>query len=172
MEKNIILTVVVIIILVITYKMYNRENYESIAVSEFQVKDETTTFNMYKNYLKLIINTIHGHLKKNYIIRHNSTIDKLHSQMFEYFTPDVSTSVSTDNSSFSASSNSSSTSNSPSISYPIDTNIMYILSIFVVLLIIVFIVIKYKAIIGFFSSKKSSSIPLINSSELDLGNDI
>jgi len=168
MEKNIILTVVVIIILVITYKMYNRENYESIAVSEFQVKDETTTFNMYKNYLKLIINTIHGHLKKNYIIRHNSTIDKLHSQMFEYFTPDVSTSVSTDNSSFSASSNSSSTSNS----YPIDTNIMYILSIFVVLLIIVFIVIKYKAIIGFFSSKKSSSIPLINSSELDLGNDI
>lgn len=156
MDRNILLLIVVTLVFIIGYKLYNRnklpEKYGEVIKSEFSIieKENKTIYEKYLEYIVYLIPDI----SKN----KNSTITKVHNKVYEYLSsivyapgmyPSPSTSLAL---------------STPS-SYPIDINTGYIFLIFFAILLFVFIIIKYKTIINWFSSKKSSNESVLLSSD-------
>ena len=163
MDRNILLLIVVILVFIIGYKLYNRnklpENYGEVIKSEFSIIEKENK-TIYEKYLEYIVYLIPDISKNN-----NSTITKVQNKVYEYLSsvvyapgmyPSPSTSLAL---------------STPS-SYPIDINTGYIFLIFFAIIFFVFIIIKWKAIykgtknfISSFSSKKSSSDSMLLSSD-------
>jgi hypothetical protein len=169
MERNILLGIVILLVLIIGYKLYNKvnlnklpENYNNIVQSEFSTIEKEKK-NIYEKYLDFIVDIIPDTSNKA------STISSIKTKIYEYI----------DNISYAPS---LLPSPSPSTTpYPYDTNLIYIIFIiFPIVLLVVFIIIKknaiYKWIIDLpnnirkimerFSSKKPSSNSLLESSDM------
>jgi hypothetical protein len=158
MERNILLGIIVLLVFIIGYKLYraNLENYGEVIESEFTVKKENNK-TIYEKYLEYIV-----YLVPDTSNNKNTTITKIQNKIYEYLTPSITFApgISTSTSTSSPSPSSSST-----VPFPIDINAAYIFLIFFALVVLIFIVVKYKSIIGLFSSKKSSSDSMLLSSD-------
>jgi hypothetical protein len=165
MDKNILLGIVVILIFIIGYKLYNRykfpENYGEVIKSEFNIPTDNNK-TIYEKYLEYIV-----HLIPNMSKNKSSTITKVQNKVYEYLS-----SVGYAPSMYPSPSESLIPLSSPG-SYPMDVNLGYIFLIFFIMLLLLFAIIKYKAIIGaikwtikkIFSSKNSSSDSTLLSSD-------
>lgn len=158
MERNILLGIVVLLVLIIVYKLYNKENYGEVIESEFIVKKENNK-TIYEKYLDYIVYLVPDTSKNK-----NTTITKIQNKIYEYLSPAITFAPGIGSSS-SLFSPSSSPSSSSLMTYPMDKNLAYISVIFFVSLVVIFIIVNYNAIIGFFSSKKSSSDSRLLSSD-------
>ena len=158
MERNILLGIVVLLVLIIVYKLYNKENYGEVIESEFIVKKKNNK-TIYEKYLDYIV-----YLVPDTSNNKNTTITKIQNKIYEYLSPAITFAPGIGSSS-SLFSPSSSPSSSSLMTYPMDKNLAYISVIFFVSLVVIFIIVNYNAIIGFFSSKKSSSDSRLLSSD-------
>jgi hypothetical protein len=155
MERNILLGIVILLVLIIGYKLYNKtnsnklpENYNNIVQSEFSIIEKENK-TIYEKYLDFIVNIIPDTSNKP------STLSSIKTKIYEYienisYAPGLVPS--------------SPLSTTP---YPYDINLVYILVvIFPIVLLVVFIIIKYRVILKYFSSKKPSSNSLLDSSDM------
>lgn len=157
MERNILLGIVVLLVFILGYKLYNKnnmkkfpENYNNVVQSEFSIKEKEKK-NIYEKYLDFIVNIIPDTSNKP------STISSIKTKIYEYI----------DNISYAPSLVSLTPPSTSTSLYTIDFNlILIIFVIFPIVLLVIFIVIKYKTIIGMFSSKKSPSNSLLESSDM------
>jgi len=172
MERNILLGIVVLLVFIIVYKLYRinkiSENYGEVIESEFIISKKENDKTIYEKYLEYIVYLVPSNKTdaktsdkvESYSSNNkNSIIANIH-KIYEYLSPSISFAPGLDASSSSSSSPSSST-----VGFPIDKNAGYIFLIFFGLLVLIFIIVKYKAIIGLFSSKKSSSDSRLLSSD-------
>jgi hypothetical protein len=155
MERNILLGIVVSLVFILGYKLYNNmkkfpENYNNVVQSEFSIKEKEKK-NIYEKYLDFIVNIIPDTSNKP------STISSIKTKIYEYI----------ENISYAPSLVSLTPPSTSTSLYTIDFNlILIIFVIFPIVLLVIFIVIKYKTIIGMFSSKKSPSNSLLESSDM------
>ena len=155
MERNILLGIVVSLVFILGYKLYNNikkfpENYNNVVQSEFSIKEKEKK-NIYEKYLDFIVNIIPDTSNKP------STLSSIKTKIYEYI----------DNISYAPSLVSLTPPSTSTSLYTIDFNlILIIFVIFPIVLLVIFIVIKYKTIIGMFSSKKSPSNSLLESSDM------
>jgi hypothetical protein len=167
MDRNILLGIVVILVFIIGYKLYNRnklpENYGEVIKSEFSISTDNNK-TIYEKYLEYIVYLIPD-ISKN----KNPTVTKVQNNVYEYLSSIVY-----------APSMYPSPSASPMLStpssYPMDINLGYIFLAFFIVCILLFMIIKYETIIGAikwtigkissrFSSKNSSSDSTLLSSD-------
>ena len=71
MERNILLGIVVLLVFIIVYKLYNKENYGEVIESEFIVKKENNK-TVYEKYLDYIVYFVPDTSKNK-----NTTITKI-----------------------------------------------------------------------------------------------
>lgn len=155
MERNILFGIVVILVFIIGYKLYNTENYSQVIESEFIVKKENNK-TIYEKYLEYIVYLVPDTTKNK-----NNTITKIQNKIYEYLSPSIT---------YAPGLNTPTPSSSPSpsssiVPFPMDKNIIYIFLIFFASIVVIFIMVNYKAIIGLFTSKKSSSNSALLSSD-------